>query len=276
MPDKKELKAYYKRRQKKGKLPLAQAVDYVTVRLVALVAFYLWFRSIMPGRSLAWLMTLVAFSIFLLAARLWRMESRDRFIQKERKEIAKRILRERLLFLPRQELLELVRRLRPEGVDGNSALYCLRKADKADADDVLRAYEAACRVQSEGLLLCACCELEPAAHALCKRLPMKVDVVSQKELLACMEKQENAVQDAQIDAYIQTEISAQKQERGKIWQGAISGARAGKYAATAAILFAASFLSGYSLYYRVMAITCLMLAGVCLWLRRGTLPLQES
>lgn len=265
-----DVKRYFKQQQSGGRSGAARALDGIMLRLVFAAACYLWFRYNIENNVAVILLTAVTTLLFLAAAQLWREISFDRFVQREQERLSDAVLRERLLLLPTEAFNELCKRIMAQMPDMDDAfLWCAQHAAPLTEDDILAAYRDA---QSENALRLTVCSLSPcsaAACALISRLPIHADCMKPELLLRMARQAEGySVSKDDLETHIHSSQSARKERRTSMQAQPFASGRSKKYLLCAAVLIAASFLTGYALYYRLLAGLCLLLSASSYMLNR--------
>ena len=139
---------YYKRRFYHGRSFIARAVDFLALRVITLAACYLWFTTLIDNTVMAAVLSLTALATISVAVELFKSLRLERFIQKERKRISERLFRERLLILPKEEFLAVVKAFlegRRSQFADDCLVYTVQSALPVSEDTVLRAHRAAQR-----------------------------------------------------------------------------------------------------------------------------------
>ncbi len=258
-----DIKRYFKQRQSGGRSSAARTLDGIMLRLVFAAACYLWFRYNIENNVAVILLTAVTTLLFLAAAQLWREISFDRFVQREQERLSDTVLRERLLLMPTEAFDALCKRIVSQMPDMEDAfLWCAQHAAPLAEDDILGAYRAA---QSQNSLRLTVCSLSPcsaAACALMNRLPIHADCIKPELLLRLARQTEGySISQNDIETHIHSSQSARKERRASMQAQPFASGRSKKYLLCAAVLVAASFLTGYALYYRLLAGLCLLLSA---------------
>lgn len=266
----KQIKRYYKQAQFGGRSTAARAVDAVVIRLIFALACYLWFRHNIDDTFFALLLTGLTSVLFLLALHIWRNLSFEKFIKKEQARLEDVILRERLLLLPGKEFLSLCHALaKRRQQEDNTLLWCSQRFAPLDEDAVLTAYHAALKQEYEALLICTLSPCTAKAAGLIKRLPLPVSCITPDQLLPiAREWQGCMVTKEDVEAYILQQQSLHSARRARVQKQPFAPENAKKYALCAVALFLASFVTGYKLYYRLLAGLCLLLAAAAVFVSR--------
>lgn len=265
-----DVKRYFRQQQSGGRSSAARILDGVMLRLVFAAACYLWFRYNIENNVAVILLTAVTVLLFLAAAQLWREISFDRFVQREQDRLSDTVLRERLLLMSPDAFDELCRRVMEQMPDMEDAfLWCAQHAAPLSEDNILAAYHAA---QSKNVLRLAILSLSPCSSAaleLMNRLPIHVDCIKPELFLHLVRKTEGySVNQSDIETHIHASQSARREHRASMQAQPFSSGRSKKYLLCATVLTAASFLTGYALYYRLLAGLCLLLSASSYLLNR--------
>ncbi|HWR22285.1 MAG TPA: hypothetical protein VN366_02310 [Feifaniaceae bacterium] len=266
----KELKRYYKQRQHGGRGAAARVADGVVLRVVFAAGCYLWFRHNVANEMVVILLTALTTFLFLVAMRLYRQLSFDKFVQKEKERLTDVVLCERLMLLPEEEFFALSRRI-VELLPGfeNAHLTCIQRASQLGEDDILAAFHAAQKEGAEQMVLISLSNCRDQALALLGRLPVRVELVPIPMLLRMARQLEGyAVTDEDVETHIRSLMGAQRARRERMQAEPFGAKHAKKYLVCAVVLTLSSFITGYALYYRLLAGVCLLLSATSFVLNR--------
>ncbi|MDR1619892.1 MAG: hypothetical protein LBS18_04425 [Clostridiales bacterium] len=270
----KSIKEYYRRGYQGGRGKFARVLDVVLLHAVFMAACYIWFYYHMGRLWPALLLTGLTSLLLFLAAHLWRSIRFERFVARERARLADIVQKERLLLLNEKSFQEICRHAALSLNETDTGrLFCVRRAAKLNEDDVLTAFYAAQKEKAAALVICSVAAPDERAGALLKRLPARVTLIGKEALLRAARGIDGyAVNDADIEAYIHSEIAAKKERREKLPAQPFVPGNAKKYLLCGLFLTAASFLSGYTLYFRLLAGVCLLLSAATFALNRPFAP----
>jgi len=266
----KEIRRYYKRRQSGGRGAVARVADGVILRAVFAAGCYLWFRQNIKNEVLMILLTAVTLLLFFLALRIWRDIRFDKYAHKEEERLKDTVLCERLLMLPAADFHGLCKRV-VEELPGFEQAYLVtfQRVSPLSEDDVLQAFHAA---QAEGyseLALFSLSEASDAASALLKRLPVRAECLPPAALMHMAQQMDGfTVTQEDVAAHIRSTLAVQRERRARMQAEPFAAERAGKYLVCAIVLALASFITGYALYYRLLAGLCLLLCAASFLLNR--------
>ena len=270
-----DLKRYFKQQQHGGRGSAARTMDGIALRLVFAAACYLWFKYNVENQVAIILLTAVTTLLFLAAAQLWQEISFDRFVQRERERLLNAVLRERLLLLSAGSFRDLCKRIL-EQITGQDEAYvwCVQRAAPLSEDDILQAYRAARSHDALRLCICSLSNCSPPASALMNRLPIHTEILKPDLLLQMARQTEGySVSQSDLETHIRSSQVQRREKRAQMQAQPFAAGRAKKYLLCASVLIAASFLTGYALYYRMLAGLCLLLSATSYMLNRPA-PVQ--
>lgn len=277
----KDIRRYYKRRQNGGRGVLARTADSVMLHAVFAAGCYLWFRQNVKNEMLMILLTAATILLFFVALRIWRDIRFDRYVRREEEHLKDDVLRERLLMLPAVDFHGLCKRA-AEHIPGFEEAYLVtfQRMAPLTEDDILAAFHAA---QAEGysqMAIFSLSEPSEAAAALLKRIPARTECLPPAMLSQMAQQMDGfTVSDADVARHIRSALAVRKERRARAQAEPFAAGRAGKYLLCAGVLTLASFITGYALYYRLLAGLCVLLSATGFLLNRPaarTKPEQSS
>lgn len=270
MLTKKQLLRYFKRRRYGGRNLFARTLDYIALRVILFVAAFLFFRLHLdtPRSALLAALSLAVASLLLHVAREIAMA---RFIEKETIRIRRFLMRERLMFLPEAAFLELCQRS-----SGAENPIPMQRAEPVGADALLPLLR---EHPDQTLVICSSAGFTSAAEAFVLRSKRRARLIGPDVLVAAAGRTDALWPD---DEAVHAYIAAEQRRRagahrrlGELLRES-AGAFGRKYALTAGILLLLSFLTRYTLYYRMLAGLCLSIAAAGLLRKHATHPNPRS
>ncbi|HWQ57977.1 MAG TPA: hypothetical protein VN540_03080 [Clostridia bacterium] len=265
--------SYYKRRLYKGRTALARAVDFFALRLVMLAAAYLWFSTAVESVLMAIVLSLTATLTASVAAELIKSIRLERFIARERKALASKLFRERLVQLTQGEFYELVRGYVIEhkaDFDPECLVCTVQSAAPVSEDDVLRACRMAKSRGTSLVSIFTCSSVSREASALAARIEgMEVGFVTADELTAHGEANRLLPGDEAVDAAVLAEAERERERRKKSVSKPFERWRMRRYIFVAIGLFALSFFVEQALYFRLLSAACLSFGAIAWWLNNA-------
>lgn len=261
---------YYKRRFYHGRSFVARAVDFLALRVITLAAWYLWFTTLIDNTVMAAVLSLTALATISVAVELFKSLRLERFIQKERKRISERLFRERLLILPKEEFLAVVKAFlegRRSQFADDCLVYTVQSALPVSEDTVLRAHRAAQRRMLTAAVIFSAAPVSPEAAALARRYDgVALSFVTPDDLLASGSAANFLPDDKAVDKAILSAAQGEKVRRRKAASAPFAEGRVRRYVLVALALFALSFCVKYTLYYRLLSAACLSFGALAWWL----------
>ena len=199
----------------------------------------------------------------------------ERFITKEQRRLTEESLRENLTLLSKQEFTRLAsaaaKRLEgyteqdgcPHYRGGACMIAALQKLSPATADDLLAVYRTARKNEVQEVLLYTAVPVGADAEAFIRRLSQVNIHVQPPEKLLALCKEETAVD---TDSLVTQKLAEAEAEKKRKRAQPFASGQTRKYLFCTAVLAAASFLTHYPLYYRLLAGVSLALAGMSFFL----------
>lgn len=261
MGRKRALMRYYKRKLYGGRSAFARGMDFLSLRLIGLLACYLHFTTIIDNAVLAGVMSLVAMGFASVAIELGKSIRMDRFIHKERESIAAETLKKKLLVLPREEQLRYLRsyaKANPNRFGESEIIFTLHRTSAVTEDNVLAAGAAAKTRNATAVTILHTGPVAEAARSLAADYGgVKVSFLALADILSDEERQALMPGEDEIDVIILAREEALRRKRKTALSRPFERGRTGRYLLCALGLFAASFFVRYPLYYRLMAAACI-------------------
>lgn len=125
-------------------------------------------------------------------------------------------------------------------------------------------------------VVCSSAGFTPAAEDFVRRAPQRATLIGPDALVeAARETDALWPDDEAVHAYIAAQLQQHPRPRARLQEllsGAGAATRAKKYLLTGLVLLAASFLTRYTLYYRMLAGLCLTIAAAGALRRRTIQP----
>ncbi len=261
---------HYKRRFCHGRSFIARAVDFLALRVITLAACYLWFTTLIDNTVMAAVLSATALVTISVAVEIIKSFRFERFVRKERRRVAERLFRERLLILPREGFLAVVRaylQARPGRFPEDSLVYTVQSAFPVSPDTVLRAHRAAERRGLASAVIFSATAASPEAVALAKRYDgVSIAFVTPDDLLCDGSAADFLPDDTAIDEDILSAARAERARRRQKASAPFAEGRMRRYVLVALALFALSFFVEYTLYYRLLSAACLSFGALAWWL----------
>jgi hypothetical protein len=282
MNDKKKILNYYKKKMYHGRSIVARAFDFFALRLIFAFSCYLWFLYMVHNQVLSVVLSVIALLMFSVAAQLLQSIRLDKFIAREHRRLQQDCLAEQMILMTRAEFYALAESCAPllDGVRKTEKgftlggepclLYTVQRVTPTDSNILLKAYHAARRQLMSRILLFSSSDIAPEAKAFAKRLTeVKIKLIEPKVILEYAEKLGLFASAEQMEEKILKEHAQEKQKRRQVQALPFAAGRAGRYVIAAAALYVLSFVTQYTLYYRMLAGACASFAGISWWLNHS-------
>ena len=232
--EKRTLNAYYKRRFYRGRTAFARAADFIALRVILLIACYLWFSFNVESIIAAAVLTAAAVGAISVFAELVKSVRLEKFILRENARLSKKLFSE-------------------------SLVYTAQTLSPVDEETVLCACRAANRRGCKSLFIFSSAAVSQPARDIAARYDgLSVAFISGDMLASCTEMPD----DNAVRQYILKQAEQKKQIKKQSVSTAIGRGRCARYLLVAAALFALSFFVSYTLYYRMLAGACVSLAAL--------------
>lgn len=287
--------AYYRQKMHGGRNAFARAFDFIALRFAIFAACYVWF---LLQTGIQWLTIGLSFIVVLMVSICAHMFERvrlDKFMQKTRDGIRKRILLEQIVLSDITPYIQMLcKHLEKAGMvveskkggmifakRGNQpVLACLLSrlsVSPVGAQDLLQLFRYA-KAKGAELLAFSSSGYTEEALGLLERLPKghRVRLFSSDRLLELARQDSLLPDDETIDRAVELEIEKEQAHFKRLRSAALLPAKVKRYLVIALIIFAASFVTGYQIYYATLSGLCLCLAGFSWWASRQTLGEQET
>lgn len=256
--EKRTLNAYYKRRFYRGRTAFARAADFIALRVILLIACYLWFSFNVESIIAAAVLTAAAVVAISVFAELVKSVRLEKFILRENARLSKKLFSESLVLMPRSKFLGIVREyIKCHGKEfaGESLVYTAQTLSPVDEETVLCACRAANRRGCKSLFIFSSASVSQPARDIAARYDgLSVAFISGDMLASCAKMPD--------DNAVRQYILKQAEQKKHSVSTAIGRGRCARYLLVAAALFALSFFVSYTLYYRMLAGACVSLAAL--------------
>ena len=268
--EKKVIGAYYKRRFYNGRTAFARAVDYIALRVILLIACYLWFAVNVQSLAMAAVLTIASVTAISIFAELVKSIRFEKFCLREKERLRRKLFTESLALMPKAEFLCIVREyIKSNAAEfaGESLVYTAQTIAPVDEETVLSACRTAAKKGRVSLFIFSASSVSREARALAARYEnINVAFIPSDMLCASASSQKAMPSDADIAAYIIKQNEQRITRRKKAFSEPFGAARSARYILVAAALFTLSFFVKYTLYYRVLAGACISLAALSFYI----------
>lgn len=261
-----------RKKLRKGRSLFSQAVDYIALRGLIFMLCCMWFGANIANDAAKVLLSIVTTVFISAALDLINSLRLDSLIKKERSLAAKDELNRRISLLSEEELNVMIGRHIAAHREhfGRDKLIChVSRASGTSADDVIKAAREARRrgAGSVALFHSGGVSSDAGRTALSlEDIPFEFihlpSALGPEELKALVPTAE------ETDRIIVSRQEAESRRRRAAAASPFAEGHTRRYMLCAACLTAMSFFVGYSLYFRLMAAACVMMAAAAWWANR--------
>ena len=270
---------YYKQKFSGERSRFARGFDYIALRLLLLGIGYFYFLFKTHNRLASFFFSLLLVLLFSIGAKIVYNLRFERFKKRYTAELRLKILKDNLAVMKRSDFLTLCTQLASElyGVSctvENGTIQCPDASIQAlqsyaghpcGAQELLHFYQEAQEKNAENLLILCTSGFDREAENLAEQInSCKITLYGTEKLLAYLREKDLLPHAEELRAALCREIEKQRMELSKVKTLAFTPVKAKRYLLCAGILFLGSFLVGFSVYYQIIAVVCLGLAGLSL------------
>ena len=265
------MQEYYKRSLYGSRSVLARAVDFIILRAMLFIIFFLWFSTRMGASALSYLLSAILVLLFSIAAAMFESIRMDACKRRVNARLVQEIIRERILLMTPGDFSAMVHsycRANREAY-GDDCMVCpLQRSEKLNRDTMLCVYRAARRRGYKTVALFSPAPVSEEAESLIKRDDIVIIPQGDAVFSAMAEMNKLTPDEAAVRARILSQVREKREERKKSANPFIIG-RVRRYWLGSAVLLTASFFVEYTLYYRLMAAVCATFASLSFWLEHS-------
>lgn len=277
----KKKKAYF-RREFTRRTAAARWADRIFFTLLAWVIFYGWFLTQLSNTLAAAILASASALTGVTAAALFRSIRFDKFVGKHTQALKKQALLEHLMVLPPNGVMDIllsadpslsgihgvavcengfVARL-PNGKKRMCALLQKYPSEKVSASELLELHRRADAECCLELWVYSTANYSPEAQAVAKNGEISAKLNSPEELIALADRLELLPDEHAVEGAVDARIQEKQNAREGLRKNAFLPAAAQRYVICAAGIMAASLITGYRIYYTLMAGLCLAFAVI--------------
>lgn len=279
---------YFKQLFYGGRGRVARALDGIVLRATIFAGAYVLLLFNVKPALLALALAVIVAAMFCVAAHMIKKTRYEKFVAARMEELKGSYMLEQLIMMPVEQLrpvVEAYTRKLPNVIDlweqeGNLlarreddsymlvSMLQIHPSQKAGADELLQAYRTALNCSANGLLLYSSASFTDDAEALAKRLSIPVSLFPPKKLVDLAAKAELLPSDSETEEALDVIIAQKREQNLSLRKNTFSAGKVRQYLVCAAILAIASIITGYYVYYPVLAAVCVSAALMTWWLNR--------
>ena len=263
-----------RKKLRKGRSIFSQAVDYIALRVLIFMLCYMWFGGNIQNNVAKVLLSIVTSAFISISLDLINSLRLDSLIKKERTAAADQELNRRISLLSEKERNDIIIRYISSHREsfGSDKLIChVSRASGVSADDVTKAARTARERKASSAALfysgTVSCDASKAVYSLgdmpFEFIPLR-SILGPDELKALMPTSDEA------DAIIVSRAEAEQRRRRAAMSSPFAEGHTRRYLLCAACLTAMSFFVEFSLYFRLMAAACIIMAAATWWVNKAS------
>ncbi len=263
-----------RKKLRKGRSLFSQAVDYIALRGLIFMLCYMWFGANIANRVAIVLLSIITAVFISISLDLINSLRLDSLIKKERAAATEEELNRRISLLSDNERNVIISKYiaaRREHFGRDRLVCSVSRPSGILADDVMKAARAVRERNSASAVLfysgTVSGDAEKAAYSL-EDTPFEFihlrSVLGQEELNTLTPAIE------EVDSIIVSRAEAEIRKRRAAMTAPFAQGHARRYILCAACLTAMSFFVEYSLYFRLMAAACIMMAAAAWWVNKAS------
>jgi len=263
-----------RKKLRKGRSLFSQAVDYIALRGLIFMLCYMWFGGNIQNNVAKVLLSAVTAAFISISLDLINSLRLDSLIKKERSAAAEQELNRRISLLSEKQRNEIIANHIAAHREsfGNDKLIChISRASGISADDVIKAARAAQVRSASTAVLFYSGNISNEARITAYRLEdTAIEFISLRSVLGKNDLNKLMPTTQEADTIIISQAQAEYQKRKAAMTSPFAEGHTRRYLLCAACLTAMSFFVEFSLYFRLMAAACIMMAATAWWLNRAS------
>ncbi|MBQ3132267.1 MAG: hypothetical protein IJC24_06110 [Clostridia bacterium] len=263
-----------RKKLRKGRSLFSQAVDYIALRGLTFMLCYMWFGANIQNDVAKILLSVITTVFISVSLDLINSLRLDSLIKKERAAAAQRELNRRISLLSDKERNVIIARHISANREsfGSDKLIChVGRASGVSADDIVKAARAARERGMSSAALFYSGELSAEARVAAYRLEdMPFEFIQIGTILSEDDLNHLTPTAEETDAIIVSQAEAEHLRRRAAMTSPFAAGHTRRYILCAACLTAMSFFVEFSLYFRLMAAACIMMAAAAWWVNKAS------
>ena len=263
-----------RKKLRKGRSLFSQAVDYIALRGLIFMLCYMWFGANIQNSVANVLLSIISTVFISIALDLITSLRLDSLIKKERAAATEEELSRRIALLCDSERNAIIARhisARREQFSGDRLICSVSRPSGVSADDVMKAAQAVRERSASSATLFYSGVLSPEASVAAYRLDdIPIEFIHLRSILEQDELNKLTPTIDEADSIIVSHAEAESRKRKASMTSPFSEGHTRRYVLCAACLTAMSFFVEYSLYFRLMAAACIMMAAAAWWVNKAS------
>ena len=263
-----------RKKLRKGRSIFSQAVDYIALRVLIFMLCYMWFGGNIQNNVAKVLLSIVTSAFISISLDLINSLRLDSLIKKERTAAAEQELNRRISLLSEKERNAIIARhisAHRESFGADKLVCHVGRASGVSADDVTKAARTAReRKASSAALFYSGTVSCDASKAVCSLGDMPFEFIPLRSILGPAELKALMPTSDEADAIIVSRAEAEHRRRRAAMLSPFAEGHTRRYLLCAACLTAMSFFVEFSLYFRLMAAACIIMAAAAWWVNKAS------
>lgn len=263
-----------RKKLRKGRSIFSQAVDYIALRVLIFMLCYMWFGGNIQNNVAKVLLSIVTSAFISISLDLINSLRLDSLIKKERAAAAEQELNRRISLLSEKERNAIIARhisAHRESFGADKLVCHVGRASGISADDVTKAARTARERKASSAALfysgTVSCDASKAVYSLGD---MPFEFISLRSILGPDELKALMPTSDEADAIIVSRAEAEHRRRRAAMLSPFAEGHTRRYLLCAACLTAMSFFVEFSLYFRLMAAACIIMAAAAWWVNKAS------
>ena len=263
-----------RKKLRKGRSIFSQAVDYIALRGLIFMLCYMWFGGNISNNVAKVLLSIVTTVFISVSLDLINSLRLDSLIKKERNTAAKLELERRIALLGEKERNAIIGKhiaSRREYFGCDRLICHVSRASGISADDVIKAARAARERGASSAVLFYSGDISSDAKMTAYRMEdMPLEFISLRSVMEQENLKHLMPTVEETDAIIVSRAEAENRRRRAAMSSPFAQGHTRRYLLCAACLTAMSFFVNFSLYFRLMAAACILMAATSWWVNKAS------
>ena len=263
-----------RKKLRKGRSIFSQAVDYIALRVLIFMLCYMWFGGNIQNNVAKVLLSIVTSAFISISLDLINSLRLDSLIKKERTAAAEQELNRRISLLSEKERNAIIARhisAHRESFGADKLVCHVGRASGISADDVTKAFRAARERGASAAALFYSGDISTDASMAAYRLDdIPLEFIQLRSILDKDELNRLVPTIDETDAIIVSRAEAEQRRRRAAMSSPFAEGHTRRYLLCAACLTAMSFFVEFSLYFRLMAAACIIMAAAAWWVNKAS------
>ena len=278
----KKLRSHYKRLLYKGRGPIARGLDFIAFRIILFFVAWIPFATILKSSWQGAVMATILVALISVILEWGKEQRLAKFVMEKRKDLCKEYQMDRLVVMDPNQFLTMVSQLvislgyQVMGILEGAILvqygeersmvfpiqshrsYQITPQDLLDMSRILRANGL------HDMLLVTTCSLSEEARSFQRKIPaLTLSILKQDSLLNQAIKMGHMPGIKEMEESLLVDTTEQEMSLSKFRLSALYSGKTRAYILCGLIVIAATYFTGFNLYYPMVAAFCFLMAYLC-------------